>query len=383
VTSWHILTGEYPPQPGGVSDYTRLVAKGLAEAGDGVHVWSGPCAEPSPAESGVEVHRLPDNFGPRSLKKLGEALNQSPAPRRILVQYVPHAFGWKALNLPFCFWLRSRRKDSVRVFFHEVAFPLDWRQPPLHNVLGVGTRLMASLVIRAAERIFVSIPSWEQMVRSLGAGLRPVTWLPIPSNIPVVHDAESKAAIRARYARHGDFVIGHFGTYGVHVAGLLKDALPALLREDVNRVVILLGRGGDAVRGELIARDADLAARLFATGDLSAADLSKHLQAVDLMLQLYPDGISTRRTSAMAGLQHGLPLVTTTGHLTESLWSESQAALLAPVGDVTAITRAVRRLQEDDKERARMGAVAAKLYQERFEMRHTIAFLRDDASRGF
>ena len=32
---WHILTGEYPPECGGVGHYTRLVARGLAAAGDG------------------------------------------------------------------------------------------------------------------------------------------------------------------------------------------------------------------------------------------------------------------------------------------------------------------------------------------------------------
>ena len=45
---WHILSGEYPPQPGGVSDYTAGLAEGLAKAGAEVHVWvppaSGDCA---------------------------------------------------------------------------------------------------------------------------------------------------------------------------------------------------------------------------------------------------------------------------------------------------------------------------------------------------
>ncbi len=27
--NWFIITGEYPPQPGGLSDYTELVANGL------------------------------------------------------------------------------------------------------------------------------------------------------------------------------------------------------------------------------------------------------------------------------------------------------------------------------------------------------------------
>ena len=35
----HILTGEYPPQPGGVGDYCALVAAGVAAEGRGVHVW--------------------------------------------------------------------------------------------------------------------------------------------------------------------------------------------------------------------------------------------------------------------------------------------------------------------------------------------------------
>ena len=35
----HIITPEYPPQPGGVSDYTAQVAEGLAQEGEEVHVW--------------------------------------------------------------------------------------------------------------------------------------------------------------------------------------------------------------------------------------------------------------------------------------------------------------------------------------------------------
>ncbi|MBV9958416.1 MAG: glycosyltransferase family 4 protein [Acidobacteria bacterium] len=381
MISWHILTGEYPPQPGGVSDYTRLVARGLAEAGDRVEVWSTPCGEASPDDPGVSVHRLPDHFGPRSLKKLGETLRGEPEPRRILVQYVPHAFGWKALNFPFCLWLWSRRRESVWSFFHEVAFPLSRTQSLAHNLLGAGTRAMASLVARASERIFISIPAWEETLKSLGSGERPVKWLPIPSNIPVNDDPDAAATIRARYAAQSGFVIGHFGTYGQHIVALLKQAVPQVLAADERRLVILLGRGGEVVQRELIALHPGLRGQLYASGELSAAELSAHLQSVDLLLQLYPDGISTRRTSAMAGLQHGLPILTTGGNLTESFWRQSAAVTLAPVGDVPFIEQAVQRLQEDGAERARMSAAARALYQEQFDVRHTIAALRGETGR--
>ena len=37
------------------------------------------------------------------------------APRRLFVQWVPHGFGYKSLNMPFCLWVwrRARGGDSV------------------------------------------------------------------------------------------------------------------------------------------------------------------------------------------------------------------------------------------------------------------------------
>jgi hypothetical protein len=40
VTRWAILTVEHLLQPGGVSDYTRIVARGLVAAGDEVRVFA-------------------------------------------------------------------------------------------------------------------------------------------------------------------------------------------------------------------------------------------------------------------------------------------------------------------------------------------------------
>src|SRR5260370_24556491 len=94
---WAIRTGEYPPQPGGVSVYTRQAARGLAEAGDEVHVWAPASAGEAATDAGVQVHRLPDRFGSRGLRRLAAELNALPGDARILVQYVPQAFGWKAM----------------------------------------------------------------------------------------------------------------------------------------------------------------------------------------------------------------------------------------------------------------------------------------------
>ena len=239
---------------------------------------------------------------------------------------------------------------------------------------------MASLVVRAAERLFVSTESWTPIVNSLAGRERSVRCLPIPSNIPVAGNRQMVTELRNRYPSGESLLIGHFGTYGTHIAALLTATLPSILLHDARRIVVLLGRGSENLRDELIAQHPEIANRLHASGILSAEALSCHLQVLDLMLQPYPDGISTRRTSIMACLQHGIPTITTTGQLTEAFWSETGAVVLLLLDDVGAIEKSVRRLQDDQDKRTRIGTRARTLYDDRFDIRHTIAALRGDAT---
>jgi len=376
--NWHIITGEYPPQPGGVSDYTRSIARGLAACGDRVSVWAPPAEGAGPYDPGVSVQRLPDRFGLRGLRALDAHLDRQPAPRRLLVQYVPHAFGWKALNVPFCLWLQSRRRDAIWVMFHEVAFPLDRRQALARNAMGVVTRRMASLVGRTAERMFVSIPAWEPVLRTLTHSSAPITWLPVPSAIPVVDDAPATLAVRAAVSPGdpGAAIVGHFGTYGALTRPLIADAL-ARLMASADCHCLLLGRGSDTAAADLLRAHSAFAGRVHGRGNLSARDVSVHLAACDVMLQPYPDGISSRRTSAMAGLAHGRPTVTTDGWLTEPIWrAPASGVVLESAGDASALAHAAASLVRDRPRRLRLGDEARALYDARFDLRHTIAALR-------
>lgn len=375
--TWHVLTGEYPPQSGGVSDYTRQLARRLVETGDRVEVWAPPFDdhdESRAADPGVTVHRLPDRFGPRSLWRLTQALNRMPAPRRVLVQYVPHAFGYRGANVLFCLWLRSQRRSSVWVMFHEVMFLADGDRRVSRSALAAANRLMARLVAGAAERVFVSIPGWRPMLQPWLAHGAVVTWLPVPSTIPVIDDPPAVAAIRARYAGCRSLV-GSFGTYGRELRTLLERTLEDLAAmSDCH--VLLLGEHSEVVCRELTSTHPSLVGRIFGTGRLAASDLSRHVSACDLMLQPYPDGISSRRTSAMVALSHGRPTVTTVGWLTEPLWTESGAIVLAPVNDPHALAAATATMLFDVAQREAIGRRAAALYDARFDVRHTVAALR-------
>jgi glycosyltransferase involved in cell wall biosynthesis len=384
----HLIASEYPPQTGGVADYTRLVAEGLAAAGEEVHVWCPAADEEGRGEDvgarGVTVHRELGRFAPRDLRRVGRLLDAHARPRRLLVQYVPHGYGYRSLNVGFCLWLWRRAAlagDRVELMVHEPFSAFGegtWRQDAGAFV----HRLMATILLRAARRVWVSIPAWERRWRPYALGRRvPFEWLPVPCTVEVSAGARAaRAELRARYGVEKDgLVVGHLGTYARHIAADLERLWPSVLEGNGSAFALMLGPGGEEVRRRVLSRHGALAPRLRATGRLDARELSAHLSACDLLVQPFPDGVSTRRTSVMAGLAHGVAVATTEGHLTEPLWAASGAVALAPSGDVETLSETLARLLRDAPARARLAAAGRALYEERFDLRHTVAALRRDS----
>ena len=368
---WAILTGEYPPQPGGVSDYTRLVAGQLAAAGDAVTVFSPPHDGGALDDPGVRVCRLSDHFGPRGLLELEHSLARSRADR-ILVQYVPHAFGWKGMNLAFAAWLarRARRFAAVDVMFHEVTFPFR-RWPPSHAALGVINRAMARLIAVAADRVFVSVPVWGELLRAICPPAKRAAWLPVPCNVGTTAATAAVASVRRRYAPGGEKLVGHFGTFGRLIADLVEPAAVALLREHAAARLLLIGRGSEAFRYHFAAAHPDVAGRVAATGELAACVIPAHLRACDLLLQPFPDGVSSRRTSVMAGLANGTAVATNVGPLSEPLWADTGCVAIGP--------DAATRLLADSAECAATAARGLDVYRSQFAVERLIARLRESA----
>jgi glycosyltransferase involved in cell wall biosynthesis len=372
VTRWHLLAPEYPPDCGGVGDYTALVAAGLADAGDEVHVWypGGP-TRPIVEAIGprLTVHRLPDRFRRASRRALAAALTAEPGI--LLAQYVPGAFGARGLNVPFCRWLAGMRHagTDVRVMFHEPFFYFGLARP-WRNVFALVQRAMAAMLLRASTRVYYSTETWSRLLTIYGPQTC-VDVLPIPATIPA--DVADDAIARARARRKGGFVMGHFGTYGDHIGRQLAEILPALLRRLPASRVLLVGRGGEAFARRL---PPDVRDRVDATGPMTGAEVGAALRACDLLVQPYPDGVTTRRTSVMAALTTSVPVVTIAGPLTEPVWADTTAVALAAAGDVPALVAIAARLAGDPAARAALGARGRELYVGRFALDVTIARMR-------
>ncbi|HEX3315373.1 MAG TPA: glycosyltransferase family 4 protein [Gemmataceae bacterium] len=375
TTRWAVVTGEYPPDKGGVADYAAQVARGLVAAGDLVTVYAPPNKSRVEAVDAVTVRSLPDHFGPRGLRTLGRELTAN-RPDRILVQYAPHSFGLRGMNVPLAVWIATRagRIAPVWTMFHEVAYPFRWR--PKLMLLHSAHRLMARLTAGAADRVFVSIPAWERILRKYCPRVRPAEWLPIPCTVDDVADATSIAAARARHLV-GTRLVGHFGTFGVGIADLLEATCAIVLEVDPNVSVLLLGRGSTEFRERFAANHPMLASRVSAAGELTANSVAAHLRACDLLLQPYSDGLSTRRTTVMAGLANECVVVSNLGVLSEPIWATADCVRLARLPEPVALAAAVRaELDRPPSERTEMGSRARLLYQERFSLGATLAALR-------
>lgn len=373
ASAWHLITGEYPPGGGGVGEYTRQLAMALVAERQQVHVW----APAAPSSDGGPIGHRVEGFGRAGLRAMGAALDALPGPRRLLVQYAPQAFGMRGMNVGFCRWVlgRARAGDEVRVMFHEPYVEFSLRHPK-RTPIAAANRVMAMLLLRAARIAYVSTPAWETLLRPWApASLGPMPWLPIPSTVPRIDDPAAVVALRARLEA-GDAVrvVGHFGTYGGMIAPLLEPVVRAVLAPPSRSILLLLGDGGPAFAEHLQRVEPALRGRIVAPGRQSAEALSIHLQACDVAIQPYPDGVSARRTTVMAALANAVPVATTAGRFTEEEWRASGIPL-APAGDASALAAAVLDLLDDAPRRARLGEAGRDFYRAHFSIERTLTTL--------
>jgi glycosyltransferase involved in cell wall biosynthesis len=366
VRSWAILTPEYPPDSGGIGDYVELVARRLAERGDEVTVFTrsppGRVATP-----GVRVELLPDDFGAATERLLDAAFRALPQDAVVLVQYVPHGFRRRGMNVPFARFLGARR-ERLWLMVHEVAYPFSRRHPPHHWVLALVTRLMLRLVTSNVERVFVSTPAWEQVLGTWGSTRVLPEWLPIPATI----GPDPAAMVAPEPSGPTPQTVAHFGTYGEVVAKPLELVLVPLLTRRTDISVVLLGGGSERFRARLLTLVPSASARVRATGRVPPEVIAQELAGAGAALFPYLDGATTRRTGLMAALAVGAAIVAIGGGYSESFWRTAGVASLYPYDQPEAAVAALERLLAEPELRAVQRQRARELYRERFGLDHVV-----------
>ena len=371
-----IHTGEYPPQQGGVADYSGQLARGLADAGDNVTVFAPLPRVHSKSSGRLTVEALPHLLNPLFQRHIARRLDSLPERARILSQYVPHALGAKGVNMPVANTLSRQGNHPVDIMFHEVAYPYSADGKLRHRFLARTQARMARAVASRADRIFVAAMGWQTLLEKLLG--RPVStqWLPVPSNLPLKAQASSVADVRKRYAPAGETIIGHFSTHSNDIHDYLREAIPRLLGADARRVFLLVGRRAEESFRSLSGLSREVMQRTVAVRGSDQDNVVAHLAACDLVIQPFPDGVSGRRGTAMAPLALGVPVLTTSGPMTESLWENSDAVALSPAANSKDFSARAEQLLANRSACEALGRRGAELYRAHFALEHTIKTLR-------
>jgi len=143
----------------------------------------------------------------------------------------------------------------------------------------------------------------------------------------------------------------------------VRDSAEVIRRAGLDPLVFYIGSDGEAVRRALEGIP------LMDHGTLPAKSVSECFAAMDVYLAPFVDGVSTRRTSLMTGLQHGIATVGTIGHNTDQIFREEhgESLLLASTNAPEDFIKCVYRLSEDARLRGSLGYSGQQLYQREFD----------------
>jgi glycosyltransferase involved in cell wall biosynthesis len=222
--------------------------------------------------------------------------------------------------------------------------------------MGTWQRLQLRALLLTADVVMTTTSSWIRLLPSRCGAIA----IPVGSNLPDARDLRQQSR-RALGADDDALVLASFGSD--HPSFLLEyvvGAANAVVAARGSVTLLCLGAGTRPLEG------LDPRVELHRPGRQSERDLAAGLSAADIYLSPLSDGLSTRRTTLMAALQHGLPVVGTPGSRTEAeLRSETAAIRWAPNG-VASFVAQVLNLAEDRALQERVGNAARELYERKF-----------------
>jgi len=373
------LTGEYPPMQGGIGDHTAILARHLQAlgvesvilisrnynkfqvSGSGFRVRDSETWNPKP-----ETYPVVRDWGHHCWKDVKRHLANHPTDV-LHIQYQAAAFdlkGW--LNWLPWYLRRWQERPKIVTTFHDLRIPylfpkagaLRWRA-----VLALAKYSDAVICTNAEDAAALRGFPWGGHVHQI----------PLGNNVPVNPPADyDRRAWRAKLGFSDDaFVLAYFGFLNQSKGGEdLIAVLGALTQRGVDARLLMIGgdvgdsdpRNADyARRVKQMIAERGLTERIVTTGYVDLPQVSAHLLAADAALMPYRDGVSFRRTTLIAVLSHGLPVISTSPAIELPQIIPGKNMLLVPPADIPALTDAALRVANDVGLRQSLGAGATDL----------------------
>jgi glycosyltransferase involved in cell wall biosynthesis len=370
-----LITGEYPPQQGGVGDFTRELARALIAAGHDAQVITGGAKQEagSKIEDGIVIQRVVRSWGLRCWTEVAAVAKQQQLDV-LNIQYEPAAYAMQVgVNLLPSPWVRRKIKTPIVTTFHDLLVPY------LFPKAGPLRWKVVEYLARHSDAVIVTNEEDRARLANFHAK-RPTSDLqvvPIGSNIdPSLAGKFDRAAERARWSlQPEEFLLGYFGFLNLSKGGAdLMQALKTLSEAGLSaRLLLIGGRTGSsdpanaeyAAEVERLIASLGVKAHVIATGYLEPQAVSRALSVCDVMVLPYVDGASLRRGSLLAAIAHGKAIVTTEPRYPIEGLRQNESALFVAPHDPRSLANEVQHVLQNRTLRARLESGArdaAQLY---------------------
>ncbi len=356
-----IVCSALPPRMDGIGDHSSGLGGALAEWADvTLHTAIGFTPDQIP---GASIAQNFDIKPRRAIAGLVKPITLA-APDWLIVQYNPFCFGKRGIN-PFLYPALRRVRENLPGMKIAVMVHERWMHTSTlkYAVMSLIQRQQFRAITGLADLTLFSTGPWADEYKKKFPE-RKCVHMPVGSNLPWI--PTDRAALRSELGfDQNTVVLGSFGgNHPSRMFELLAKAGHRLksLRRDVR--ILCLGAAGPAIRQMMPTLP------LVDLGSLPAADVSRNLQAIDIYASPFVDGVSTRRGSFFAGIQHGLATITTRSYHSDSdMMSYEGTAFFAPMtGDDEGFVQAVEQLAGDVDLRQATGTRAKVCFDEKYAL---------------
>lgn len=317
-----ILCPKYAPLRDGLAGHTIGLCSALSEFYN-ISLLTNESIPPSSDKINIQNKMKYWNF--RELKK--QFFKSYSRDSHILIQYVPSLYGnYGGINfgLPlFLLYLKFFKKKHINILVHELYYPFEfhWKSIILHII----HRLMLIFVLNSAKTIFYSTSLNKKLGQRHTIFRADHLHLPVGSSVEIQQTHENKTKDISFLLLGGPHPSKRYD--------LIFETLDEFYNYNETFKLHLVG-----TNLEELSKKYNLSKKseryTISHGVISDHEISKLMNQCHYLLAYFVDGLTTRRSSVMSALAHGLSVISSKSKNTEGIMIEAPGVKLLPIDPI-------------------------------------------------
>jgi glycosyltransferase involved in cell wall biosynthesis len=349
-----VISPKYRPNKDGLSDYVYYFIKELKAQNINTNLVTSSDEQIIKfAASDSDIYPIVkswDFFGPLKILKFVITKN----PQNILVEYVPHMYGRAGVNLffPFyVFFMRFILRKKVILMAHELHYPFEYN---FKTGLLFSWHIWNLFILNiSSHKVFTTTENFVKILRRFPLTKNKLHLLPVGPNIGRINPATIKDSTKnliwfgsLHPSRMPSFIFDILFKYfkqnpeskfKLHIVGVEKDEISI----DTQYLHLLENK-------------------IIFHGMLSEPQVAELFSKGHFGINFFVDGISSRRGSAIAELNLGIPIITNTADRSDAIFAKQTSVFFAELTSegIHQVLNRIESISNEEYELLRREAMA-------------------------